>query len=72
MINSNTTIEEQEQAAYMAGDTRTAELLARIDDLQKALGDTLAENLTLRQENDILRTELRVAQIDRAYGGSMH
>ena len=63
--------DELERVAYITGDARTAGLLARIDDLQKALGDTLAENLTLQQENEILRTELRAAQIDRAYGGSM-
>lgn len=36
------TIEEQERAAYMAGDTTTAALLARIDDLQRALGQSVA------------------------------
>lgn len=61
--------DELERVAYITGDTHTAGLLARIDDLQKALGDTLADNVTLQQENEILRTELRAAQIDRAYGG---
>ena len=65
------TTDELERAAYMTGDTRTAGLLARIDDLQKALGDTLADNVTLQQENDILRSELKAAQFDRAYGGSI-
>ena len=37
------TIDEQERAAYMAGDTKTAELLARIDALQRALGQALAD-----------------------------
>lgn len=64
-------IDELERVAYITGDTHTADLLARIADLQKALGDTLAENLTLQQENDILRTELKAAQFDRAYGGPM-
>jgi hypothetical protein len=36
------TITEQERAAYMAGDTITAELLARIDALQRALGAATA------------------------------
>ena len=36
------TIEEQERAAYMAGDTTTAALLARIDDLHHALGQSVA------------------------------
>ena len=33
---------ELERAAYMAGDTKTADLLARIDALQRALGDATA------------------------------
>ena len=36
------TIEEQERAAYMAGDTDAAALLARIDDLHHALGQSVA------------------------------
>jgi hypothetical protein len=32
------TTTERERAAYMAGDTHTADLLARIDALQRALG----------------------------------
>ena len=43
------TIEEQERAAYMAGDTDRAALLARIDDLQRALGEAVAENEDLRE-----------------------
>jgi hypothetical protein len=45
----NTTT-EQERAAYMAGDTHTAELLARIDDLQRALGVATARNNELEAE----------------------
>jgi regulator of replication initiation timing len=70
-MNSNHTIEDQERAAYMAGDTHTAGLLARIDDLCAALGKATAENVELHQENDILRSELKAAQFDRAYGGIM-
>jgi hypothetical protein len=44
------TINELERAAYMAGDTKTAELLARIDALQRALGAAIAENEELREE----------------------
>ena len=36
------TIEEQERAAYMAGDTDTAALLARLDDMHHALGQSVA------------------------------
>ena len=37
------TTSELERAAYMAGDTKTADLLARIDDLQRALGQAVAD-----------------------------
>lgn len=50
MINSNTTIQEQEQAAYMAGDTRTADLLARIAELEAQvleLEDKIEDTATL-------------------------
>lgn len=53
---------EQERAAYMAGDTRTAALLARIDALQRALGDATARIEDL--ENDLF-----AARHERAYGG---
>lgn len=33
MNHTHLTLEEQERAAYMDGDTRTAELLARVDEL---------------------------------------
>jgi anti-sigma factor RsiW len=52
------TTSEQERAAYMAGDTATAALLARIDALQRALGDAMARI-------DELETDLY-----RAYGGT--
>ena len=59
------TTTEQERVAYMAGDTKTADLLARIDDLQQALGRAVAENEALSDENhaladqcDELRAEL--------------
>ena len=56
------TTNEHERAAYMAGDTHTADLLARIDDLQRALGESVAENETLRAEYNALidqRDEIR-------------
>jgi hypothetical protein len=49
------TTNELERAAYMAGDTKTAKLLARIDDLQRALGQAVAENDELRDELNELR-----------------
>lgn len=36
------TIEEQERTAYMAGDTDAAALLARLDDMHHALGQSVA------------------------------
>jgi len=36
-----------ERHAYINGDTITADLLARIDDLQRALGDELARSTHL-------------------------
>jgi outer membrane murein-binding lipoprotein Lpp len=65
------TTDELERVAYMAGDTHTAGLLARIDALCAALGQATAELEELKKENDILRSELKAAQFDRAYGGSI-
>jgi hypothetical protein len=45
-----TTTTEQERAAYMAGDTRTAELLARIDALQRVIDELEAEIYVARHE----------------------
>jgi hypothetical protein len=42
--------DELERAAYVAGDTDRAGLLARIDELQRALGEAVAENEDLREE----------------------
>jgi hypothetical protein len=53
------TIDEQERAAYMAGDTERAQLLARIDALQRALGQAVAENDELRDELNELREVLQ-------------
>ena len=53
------TTTEQERQAYMAGDTKTAELLARIDALQHALGRATAHI-------EDLEAELH----ERAYGGT--
>ena len=36
-----------EAQAYATGDTKTAALLARIDDLQRALGDEIARSTRL-------------------------
>jgi len=47
--------DELERAAYAAGDTDRAGLLARIDELQRALGEAVAENENLREEVEYLR-----------------
>tara|TARA_R110000868_G_scaffold107456_1_gene294024 strand:- start:298 stop:471 length:174 start_codon:yes stop_codon:yes gene_type:complete len=49
--------EELERAAYVAGDTARAGLLARIDELTRALGEAVAEIETLRDERDALAAE---------------
>jgi hypothetical protein len=54
-----TTTEEQERAAYMAGDIDRANLLARIDELTRALGKAVAEIEDLTCERDSLAAELR-------------
>jgi uncharacterized membrane protein len=50
--------EELERAAYVAGDTDRAGLLARIDELTRALGEAVAEIETLRDERDALAAEV--------------
>jgi len=56
------TTEELERAAYIRGDVSTAGLLARIADLQAALGRATAE---IEQ----LKDDLYVARHERAYPG---
>jgi hypothetical protein len=53
------TTTELERAAYAAGDTDRAQLLARIDDLTEALGRAVAENEVLLEERDALVIELQ-------------
>ena len=61
MNTQNLTIEEQEAAAYAAGDT--AALLRRIIELESA-------NKALEQELDILRDEIYTASFEQAYGAT--
>jgi hypothetical protein len=53
---------EAERLAYAEGFPGTARLFARIADLQKALGEAVAEI-------DQLKTDLRAARHERAYLG---
>ena len=62
---------EAEALAYAEGFTGTARLFARVADLQKALGEAVAEIETLKQENEILKDELTVARHERAYRGDI-
>jgi hypothetical protein len=50
MENLNMKTDELERVAYAAGDTDRAGLLARIDELQRALGEAVAEIESLRKE----------------------
>lgn len=59
--------EEQERAAYARGDIGTAGLLARIADLQAALGRATAEIEQLKDQRDQFEGELWVARHERAY-----
>ena len=58
----NTTT-EQERAAYIVGDTKTAELLMRIDALQRALGAATARI-------DELEEDLSAINCEYVYGGA--
>ena len=52
------TTDEQERPAYAQGSTREAELLARIDALQRALGQAIADldeaNQSIDELNEVL------------------
>jgi len=58
------TIEEQERAAYARGDTTLAGTLARIDDLQRALGGATAEIVDQQAEIEHLKRILSDALAD--------
>lgn len=61
---------EAEALAYAEGFTGTARLFARIADLQKALGEAVAEIESLKNTRDQLEANLWVARRLRAYGGT--
>jgi len=59
MINlENLTAPEAERLAYAEGFPGTARLFARIDELQRALGEALADIEGLKHELAIARTHL--------------
>jgi hypothetical protein len=57
------TYKENERAAYMAGDTVTAGLYHRLDQLAQALGEALAELEQLKLE--LTRAENRADDLQR-------
>jgi len=61
------TIEEQERAAYAAGDTTLAAALARIDDLQRALAGATAEIIDQQAEIEHLKRILADALDDDSW-----
>lgn len=70
MINlENLPAPEAECLAYAEGYPGTARLFARIADLQKALGEAVAEIESLKNTRDQLETDLFIARHERAYGG---
>lgn len=62
---------EAEALAYAEGFTGTARLFARVADMQRALGEAVAEIESLKNERDQLRTDLYVARHERAYRGDI-
>lgn len=63
MNHTHLTLEEQERAAYMAGDTRTAELLARVDELD-GLEEAVEERFNKEREVADEQSEFRRALIE--------
>jgi multidrug resistance efflux pump len=61
------TDDELERAAYARGDVTIAGLLARIADLQAALGRATAQIESLEED---LRAARYVERYERAYGGT--
>ena len=57
------TAPEAEALAYAEGFTGTARLFARIADLQKALGEAVAEIESLKNTRDQLEADLWVARV---------
>lgn len=58
---------EAEALAYAEGFAGTARLFARLDDLQRALGETLAELESLKNERDQLLQDLEILKFERAF-----
>lgn len=63
MNHTHMTLEEQERTAYMGGDTRTAELLARVDELD-GLEEAVEERFNKEREVADEQSEFRRALIE--------
>lgn len=63
IVLSNLPAREAESLAYSEGFINTAQLFARIDDLQRALGEAV-------NEIEQLKTDLHAARYGRAYLGT--
>ena len=63
--------DEGERIAFAEGFPRIAELLARIADLQAALGRATAEIEQLKDQRDHFEGQLWVARHERAYPGDI-
>ena len=61
------TAPEAERVAYAEGYPGTARLFARIADLQKALGEGVAEIQSLKNTRNQLKTDLFITTHGRAY-----
>lgn len=61
---------EAERLAYAEGFTGTARLFARIADLQKSLGEAVAEIESLKNTRDQLETDLWIARRLHSYPGA--
>ena len=61
------TLDEQERAAYIAGDTERADLFGRIDDLTEALGEQIAQE-TNTIDNLAAERDMLLERVDELLG----
>jgi len=61
------TLDEQERAAYIAGDTERADLFGRLDDLTEALGEQIAQE-THTIDNLTAERDMLLERVDELLG----
>ena len=61
------TLDEQERAAYIAGDTERADLFGRLDDLTEALGEQIAQE-TNTIDNLTAERDMLLERVDELLG----